>query len=100
MAVKGPDVGIIRFELQRDVPARTQHLGVTTLRVRGVDDRCTIPGAVAFVKDLEVMAVEVEGLGGVIGQLVLSLVVIGRSGKTKPYIRERCLLMQIARFAR
>lgn len=63
MAVKGPQAGIIRFELEHDVAAWTEHLGVATLRVGGVDDCCAVPVAVAFVEDLEVVAVEVEGLG-------------------------------------
>lgn len=62
MAVKGPNARIIGLELQCDITARSQHLSVAAMRIVSVDNGCAIPFAVAFVQELERVAVEMERL--------------------------------------
>lgn len=65
MAMKRPYARIIRLILNHNVPARPQHLHVTTLRVLHVCEGDPVPVARAFVEDGHVVTVEVHGLGSV-----------------------------------
>lgn len=68
VAMERPDAGIISFVLQNDVAgvsrcAWADKLHVAALGVPLVNDGA-VPETVAFGKDVEVVAVEVHGVGG------------------------------------
>ena len=65
MTMEGPHARIIRLILKHEMPARPQHLHITTLRVLHVRKGDAVPVARAFVEDGHVVAVEVKGLGSV-----------------------------------
>ena len=63
VAVEGPYAGVVCVVLRDDMSAWPQHLGIATLRVLRVDKGLIVVEAVAFVKDVHVVAVEVHWLG-------------------------------------
>ena len=63
--MKRPHARIIRLILKHEMPAWPQHLHITTLRVLHVREEDAVPVARAFVEDVHVVAVEVQGLGSV-----------------------------------
>ena len=65
MTMKRPHPRVIRLILKHEVPARPQHLHITTLRVLHVREGDAVPVARAFVEDGHVVAVKVQGLGSV-----------------------------------
>ena len=65
MTMKRPHARIIRLILKHEMPARPQHLYITTLRVLHVRKGNAVPVARAFVENGHVVAVEVKGLGSV-----------------------------------
>lgn len=60
--MKGPNARIVGLDLQNDMPAWPQHLGIAALWVLGIDDRRAVPSTVAFAEDLEIMSVHVKWL--------------------------------------
>ena len=62
MTVERPNAGVVRVELKDDVAVWTDHLHVASHGIRGVHDRCAVPGARAFVEDIHVGAVQVHGV--------------------------------------
>lgn len=65
MTMKRPHARIIRLKLKHNMPARRQHLHITTLRVLHVCEGDAIPVARALVEDGHGVAMEVHGLGSV-----------------------------------
>ena len=68
MAVERPHTRVIRLILQHDIPRRTSgarlhDLHVATLSIRLVDD-FAVPGPDALRQDVEIMAVQMHGVGG------------------------------------
>lgn len=59
MAVERPHAGIVSRELEDNVASRAQHLRVSALGIRRVDDGRAVP---LLVQDLEIMPVQVKGL--------------------------------------
>lgn len=73
MAMERPHTRVISVILQHDVPRRTSRsrlheLHVATLSIRLVDD-FAVPSPNALCKNVEVMAVEMHGVGS--GELIL-----------------------------
>lgn len=60
VAVEGPDAGL-GVELEDEMAIRADELDIAALRVGGSHDGA-IPGAEAFVEDVEVVAVEMHGV--------------------------------------
>lgn len=65
MAVERPHPRIRQVDLQHDVAERRHNLRVPALRVGGVGDGA-VPLAGALGKDVEVVAVDVHGVGGTV----------------------------------
>ena len=65
MTMKRPHARIIRLILKHNMPARRQHLHITTLRVLHVSEGDAVPVARALVEDRHGVAMEVHGLGSV-----------------------------------
>jgi hypothetical protein len=69
MAMENVDRGVVKFDLKDGIGASAVCLGlleelhVTTLGVAGVGDR-SVPGSETFGKNLEVVAVQMHGMGG------------------------------------
>ena len=59
MAVKRPHTGIVSVVLHHDMPARTHHLRVSALGIRGVGEGLGGVEAGAFVEDGHYVAVDV-----------------------------------------
>ena len=68
VAMERPHAGVVRLVLQHDVTVSLHELHVAPLRVLLVDDGA-VPGPEALGQDVEVVAVEVHGVGG--GEVVV-----------------------------
>lgn len=68
VAMERPHAGVVRLVLQHEVPVRLHELDVAPLGVGLVDDGA-VPGAGAFGQHVEVVPVEVHGVGG--GEVVV-----------------------------
>ena len=64
VAVEGPRAGVGGLVLDHDIAVRLQELHVPPLRVGSVDDGCAVPVPRALVQHIEVVAVQVHGVGG------------------------------------
>ncbi len=62
MAVKRPDARIIQHEIQDDEARTPELLRVSALRILGACKGMSVPTALAFGNDEEIMAVEMHGL--------------------------------------
>ena len=65
MTMKRPHARIVRLILKHNMPARRQHLHITTLRVLHIRERDVVPVARTLVEDRHGVAMNVHGLGSV-----------------------------------
>ena len=55
MAMEGPNASIVSLELQDNMSARSQHLGVSPLWILGIYDRRTVPSTITLIENLEIV---------------------------------------------